>query len=269
MLIQRLHFMHTPSARFRRTLLTAILAVCALPATADTLRIATASNFAVPMKELARRFQEFSGDRVVVSRGSTGKHYTQIRNGAPFDSFFAADSARPRRLEEEGRIIPGSRFTYALGRLVLWSPQPAYVDPEGEILRRGQFRHLSLANPKLAPYGHAARQVLLKLGLWDLLTPRMVRGENVGQAYQFVASGSAELGFVARSQITRPGTPLPGSYWMVPETLYDPIEQQAVQLSERPAVRRFMEFVRSAVGSAVVESYGYRLRASVENDRDG
>jgi molybdate transport system substrate-binding protein len=261
--------MHIPSAGFLRTLLTAIWATCALPAAADTLRIATASNFAVPMKELASRFQEISGDRVLVSPGSTGKHYAQIRNGAPFDAFFAADTERPQRLEEEGWTIPGSRFTYALGRLVLWSPREAYVDPEGGILRSGQFRHLSLANPKLAPYGHAARQVLLKLGLWDALTPRMVRGENVGQTYQFVVSGSAELGFVARSQITRPETPISGSFWAVPEALYDPIEQQAVQLSERPSVRRFMEFVRSAAGSAVIESYGYRLPAPVENDGGG
>ena len=143
------------------------------------------------------------------------------------------------------------------------------MDPEGNILRSGRFRHLSLANPKLAPYGYAARQVLQKLGLWDALTPRMVRGENVRQTYQFVASGNAELGFVARSQITRPDTPLPGSYWIIPDELYDPIEQQAVQLSERPSVRRFMEFVRSAAGSAVIESYGYRLPPPVENDGDG
>lgn len=257
--------MYATSARFLGTFLAAIWAFCAVPVAADTLRIATASNFAAPMKELAHRFQEISGDRVVVSRGSTGKHYTQIRNGAPFDAFFAADSARPRRLEEEGRIIPGSRFTYAVGRLLLWSPRAAYVDSEGNILRSGEFRHLSLANPKLAPYGQAARQVLLKLGLWDALTPRMVRGENVGQTYQFVASGSAELGFVARSQVARPQTPLPGSYWMVPEALHDPIEQQAVQLSERPSVRRFMEFVRSAAGHAVIESYGYRPAPPVEN----
>lgn len=261
--------MRNCSARFLWMSFTVILAVCALPVSADTLRIATASNFAVPMKDLARLYQERFGDRVVLSRGSTGKHYTQIRNGAPFDAFFAADSERPRRLEEEGRIIPGSRFTYALGRLVLWSPQRDYVDPEGNVLHHGRFRHLSLANPKLAPYGHAARQVLLKLGLWDVLTPLMVRGENVGQAYQFVASGGAELGFVARSQITRPEAPLPGSYWMVPEALYDPIEQQVVQLSERPSVRRFMEFVRSAVGRTIIESYGYRLREPVENNRDG
>ena len=250
-------------------LLVLLWAVWALPVAADTLRVATAANFVPPMKELARRFHERSGHRVVVSPGSTGKHYAQIRNGAPFDAFFAADAERPRRLEEEGRIVPGSRFTYARGLLLLWSPREAYVDPKGEVLHDGEFRHLSLANPRLAPYGLAARQVLQRLDLWDRLVPRMVRGESAGQAYQFVASGSAELGFVARSQVTRPNTPLPGSFWAVPVALHDPIEQQAVQLSGRPAVRSFMELVRSAEGRALIESYGYLLPASPEGDADG
>jgi len=233
----------------------------ALPAAADTLRIATAANFVPAMKELARRFQERTGHRVALSPGSTGKHYAQIRNGAPFDAFFAADVERPRRLEEEGRIVPGSRFTYARGRLLLWSPQPGYVDPDGAILRGGSFRHLALANPRLAPYGLAARQVLQQLELWQSLSPLMVRGENAGQAYQFVASGSAELGFVARSQVTRPDTQLPGSFWSVPETLHDPIEQQAVQLTKSPAAAQFLELVRGAEGRALIQSYGYQLPA--------
>ena len=202
--------------------------------------------------------------------GSTGKLYAQIKNGAPFDVFFAADVKRPRLLEEDGLGLPGSRFTYAIGKLVLWSLKAAYVDDRGEVIEEGDFRHLALANPRLAPYGMAARQVLQRLDLWDRLAPRMVRGESAGQTYQFVASGSAELGFVARSQVTRPETPLPGSFWTVPEALHDPIDQQAVQLADRPAVKSFMELVRSAegrvggrIGQGVSDSVTPGVRSSI------
>jgi molybdate transport system substrate-binding protein len=164
---------------------------------------------------------------------------------------------RPRRLESEGVAVPGSRFTYAVGRLVLWSAKPGVVDPKGDVLRNGDFRKLAIANPTLAPYGAAARQLLLAMDLWDRLQGRLVVGQNIGQTHQFVASGNAELGLVALSQVEAPGRPLKGSHWIVPRRLYEPIQQQAVRLDESRAARRFMEFVRGPEAARIIESYGY------------
>ena len=226
-------------------------------ATADEIRVAVASNFADTLREIAGRFEQQSGHRVTLVSGSTGMHYAQIRNGAPFDAFFAADMKRPRLLEEEGATLADSRFTYAVGKLVLWSPNEDYVDPAGELLEQGDFRHLALANPKLAPYGRAAREVLEKRRQWQDLQDRMVRGENIGQTFQFVKSGNAELGFVAWSQIQRPGQPLAGSWWEIPQALYSPIEQQAVLLKDNPVARDFMAFVRGTEALKIIGAYGY------------
>ena len=226
-------------------------------AAADSLKIAVASNFSAAMKDLAARFEDSRGHQVTLIFGSTGKHYAQILNGAPYDAFFAADMERPRLLEDQALAIAGSRFCYARGKLVLWSPDPDRVDSEGRVLKQGTFRHLALANPRLAPYGRAAEQVLRARGLWDELQPRLVRGENIAQAFQFVGSGNAELGFVAFSQISsgdRAGT---GSYWDIPETLYSPIEQHAVLLDDSDAARDFMGFVQSAEARAVIRHHGY------------
>jgi molybdate transport system substrate-binding protein len=155
--------------------------------------------------------------------------------------------------------VPDSRFTYALGRLVLWSPEPGYVDPEGAVLEGGGFRHLAIANPRLAPYGKAAQEVLQARGLWERLGPRLVRGENIGQAYQFVSSGNAALGFVAWSQLPRPGQPPWGSLWKVPQALYTPIQQQALLLRDRPVARSFLAFVRSEPALKIIRDYGYDL----------
>lgn len=228
-------------------------------ADAAEIRVAVASNFTGAMRQIARQFEQRSGHRVILAFGSTGKHYTQIRNGAPFDAYFAADSRHPRLLEKEGVALPGSRFTYAVGKLVLWSPLAGYVDSRGRVLEQGTFRHLALANPRLAPYGKAAREVLEKLGLWQPLQARMVRGENIGQAFQFVASGNAELGLVALSQISHGGKPLSGSWWEIPAVLYSPIEQQAVLLKEDAAAREFIDFVRSDAARKIIASYGYAL----------
>jgi molybdate transport system substrate-binding protein len=190
--------------------------------------------------------------------GSTGKHYAQIRNGAPFDAFFAADRRRPELLEEEGVALPGTRFTYALGKIVLWSPERGVVDPEARVLERGEFRHLAIANPKLAPYGKAAEEVLQARGVWARLRGRLVRGENVGQAFQFVKSGNAELGFVAYSQLKRANQPIEGSLWNVPRALYTPIEQQAVLLKDSVAARGFLSFVRSDEALTIIGDYGYQ-----------
>lgn len=223
---------------------------------ADEIRVAVASNFAEAARRLATAFEAESGHRVTLVIGATGKLYAQIHHGAPFDAYLAADRRRPERLEREGLARPGSRFTYALGELVLWSPRPGYVDPEGRVLEAGEFRHLAIANPRLAPYGRAAREVLEALGLWQRLQGRMVRGENIGQAFQFVRSGNAELGFVARSQL---GGAEAGSRWPVPSDLHAPIVQQAVLLKEKPAARAFLAFLRGRRGRAIITDQGYRL----------
>ena len=226
--------------------------------TAEEIRAAVASNFAHAAEAIARRFEEISEHRVVLVFGSTGKHYAQILNGAPFDAFFAADERHPRLLESEGLTVPGSRFTYAKGRLVLWSLRAGYVDAEGRVLERGDFRHLAIANPRLAPYGGAAQEVLQARGLWERLQHRLVRGENLGQTHQFVRSGNAELGFVALSQLVSPEQDLEeGSHWAVPEALHTPILQQAVLLRDTEAARAFSAYVRTDEARSVLRSYGY------------
>ncbi|HEX6995743.1 MAG TPA: molybdate ABC transporter substrate-binding protein [Gammaproteobacteria bacterium] len=226
-------------------------------AAADELRIAVATNFAATMSALIERFEELTGHNVLASSGSTGGHYAQIRNGAPFDAFFAADDERPRLLEEQGLTVPGSRFRYAVGRLALWSPQPGYVDEDGRVLEAGNFRFLAIANPDVAPYGAAARDVLMARGLWETLQSRLVRGQDIGQAYQFVATGNAELGFVAWAQLARQEPEVQGSYWLVPDSLHEPIVQEAVLLEDVPAARAFATFVQSPEARDIIRSYGY------------
>ena len=228
-------------------------------ATAAEIQIAVASNFTAAIRDIAERFEQQSGHKVTLVFGSTGKHYAQIKNGAPLDAFFAADVTRPRLLEEQGVGIGGSRFTYAVGKLVLWSPQAEFVDPAGTVLEQGKFRHLALANPKLAPYGRAAKEVLKTRGQWQVLQDKMVRGENIGQTFQFVKSGNAELGFVAWSQIKRPDQPLAGSWWEIPQALYSPIEQQAVLLTDNSVARDFLTFVRSEEALEVILTHGYGI----------
>jgi molybdate transport system substrate-binding protein len=224
---------------------------------ADELRVATASNFRNAMVALVREFEQASGLPVEPVYGSTGKLYAQIINGAPFDALFAADTNRPERLEQDGLAVPGSRFTYARGRLVLWSPQAGYVDEQGRVLEQKNFRRLAIANPELAPYGAAARDVLEALGLWQQLGQRLVQGENIGQAFLFVRSGNAELGFVAWSQLVSGPQPVEGSFWLVPENLYTPVEQQAVALTDTDATRAFLSFVRSTEAAGIIRDHGY------------
>lgn len=236
--------------------------LCLLLAAASPLtwggqvKIAAASNFLAPLKELTALYESASGDRVVISAGSTGKLYAQIRNGAPFDLFLAADGERPRQLEAQGIAVKDSRFTYATGRLVLWSARPGFAGRGEAVLKTGEFEHLAMANPRLAPYGIAAKQAMQALELWEVLQPRLVYGENIGQAYQFVASGAAGLGFVALSQVR--GREQAGSYWQVPDTLYEPVEQQAVLLNDTPAARAFYEYLRSAPARRLIQRYGYK-----------
>ena len=229
-------------------------------ALAGEARIAVASNFAAAMPALAARFRQETGHALIVSTASTGKLYAQIIHGAPFDVFLAADDDHPRRLEQDGLGIPGSRFTYAVGRLALWSPREGYVDEAGQVLKQGVFRKLALANPRLAPYGMAAQDVLDRLGLWTGLQDRLVLGENIAQTYQFVASGNAELGFVALSQVQLPGREMTGSMWRIPQSLYDPIRQDAVLLKAgkgNPAASALLEYLKGAPARQMITAYGY------------
>jgi len=247
-------------AHFRKYCLAGlVLLFCLLPtfASAEPLRIAVASNFSTAIQALSSQYEQQSGQKIDLIFGSTGKLYAQIINGAPFDAFFAADMERPVRLEKEKRIQPESRFTYAFGELVLWSPDPALIDTELTVLSARSFHHLAIANPRLAPYGLAAQQVLEKLSLWTPLQSRVVRGENIGQTYQFVRSGNAELGFISLSQL-QPSDLAQGSYWQVPSELYAPIEQQAVQLSDKTEVTDFLTYVRKDTSKQLIQQFGYR-----------
>ncbi len=224
---------------------------------ADEVNVAVASNFTAAINTITTRFEAQTAHKVTLISGSTGKHYAQIKNGAPFDVFFAADVDRPRLLEGEGFAVSGSRFTYAVGKIVLWSPREGYVDAEGKVLQKQEFRYLAIANPQLAPYGKAAQEVLSAKSLWDALQGRIVQGENIEQTFQFVESGNAELGFMAYSQIRRPDHPLAGSYWEVPQSLYSPIEQQAVLLKDREAARAFLSFVKGEDARTIIQAFGY------------
>lgn len=226
---------------------------------AAQINVAVASNFSPVMAKIIKQFEQKTVHSVTLIAGSTGKIYAQIHNGAPFDAFFAADALRPQKLEDTNQILPGSRFTYAIGKIVLWSPNPSLVDTEGQVLASKQFRHLALANPKLAPYGLAAQQVLKSKHLWDKLQANIVRGENIGQTFHFVKSGNAELGFIALSQIKQHADNQNGSMWLVPSELYKPIEQQAVQLTTAPGVEAFLNFVKSAAAQQIILDYGYDL----------
>jgi len=243
----------------------ALLLLCAGPhgsALAEEVSVAVAANFAAPMQKLAAEFEQASGHRLKLAIGSTGKFYAQIRAGAPFQLLLAADDETPARLEKEGLAVAGSRFTYAIGRLVLWSPTAGFVDGRGEVLRSGGFAHLAIANPRLAPYGRAATETLGALGLSDALQGRVVMGESVGQAWQFVASGNAELGFVAYSQIHRDARLMDGSHWLVPERLHRPIRQDAAVLAsgkDSAAVAALVGFLKSDAAKATIRAAGYGI----------
>jgi len=232
---------------------------------AEELRVAVASNFYSTIKVIAEQFELKTADssdqqhKVILIPGSSGKHYAQIINGAPFDIFFSADTERARLLEQSERTESGTRFTYALGKLILWSPMDNYVDLKGEVLKSKDFRYLAIANPKLAPYGKAAEEVLKSLNIWTDLGGRIVRGENIAQTFQFVSSGNAKLGFVAHSQIKSSDLSISGSFWEVPQSIYRPIEQQAVLLRDSSLAREFLSFVKSDESLSIIYESGYGL----------
>lgn len=245
-----------------RSLLLAVLLSSLRPLLAGEVLVAVAANFAEPMKKLGQAFEQETGHQARLSFGSSGKFYAQIRQGAPFDLLLSADQAVPAALEREGYGVAGSRFTYAIGQLVLWSGKPHLVDGQGEILRKGNFGHLALANPRLAPYGLAARQALEALALWEPLAGKLVFAENIGQTHQFIDSGNAELGFVALSQLSHGGRLRAGSAWLVPATLYEPIRQDALLLRRgagKEAARALLEFLKSPATRTVLLEYGYRI----------
>jgi molybdate transport system substrate-binding protein len=231
-------------------------------ARAGEVTAAVAANFRLPLRSIAARFEERSGHTVTLSSGSTGALSAQIENGAPFDVFFAADDERPALLEKAGLGVAGTRFAYAQGVLVLWSAQPGVVDDQGRVLVDGQFKRLALANPKIAPYGAAALQTLSMLGLWEATEGKRVIGENLGPTYQFIASGNADLGFVALSQLRADPQSAGGSQWIVPEQLYNPIRQEAILLrhgKNNPAAVALLAYVRTPRVRALLRDLGYDL----------
>ncbi|MDR0565401.1 MAG: molybdate ABC transporter substrate-binding protein [Azoarcus sp.] len=230
---------------------------------AGEVAVAVAANFTAPMQTLATEFEKETGHKAVLSFGSTGQFYMQIKNGAPFEVFLAADSATPAKLEAEGDTVVGQRFTYAIGALALWSKKAGFVDGKGEVLKKGTYAHLSIADPEKAPYGAAAVETLKALGVFDTLQPKFVTGNNIAQAHQFVDTGNAELGFVALSQVYKDGKLTDGSAWIVPQNLYSPILQDAVLLAkgkDSPAAATLLQFLKGAKAKAVIESYGYKLK---------
>lgn len=247
------------------TTATATLMAAPTAAHADEVQVAVAANFAAPFQKIAADFAAATGHTAVPVVGATGKFYTQVKAGAPFEVLLAADDETPKKLIDEGLAVKGSAFTYAVGKLVLWSAQPGVVDAQGEVLKKGTFAHLAVANPKLAPYGAAAMETLKALGLSEALAPKIVQGENIAQTFQFIATGNAELGFVALSQVLqvqRPGKPTVGSHWLVPAKYHTPILQDAVLLHKgagKPAAQALLGYLRSDAAKAVIQSCGYGL----------
>lgn len=245
-----------------RTVLVIFFAFVTFKVQSETVRIAVASNFARPLETLTQAFERESGHQTRVSSAATGTLRIQIQNGGPFDVFLSADVAAPAKMIEAGLALPESRFTYAIGKLALWSMDPDLIDPQGFVLNAGRFRHLSIANPKTAPYGAAAVEVMTRLGLLQNLKSKWVQGENIAQAHQFVSSRNADLGFVALSQVVSPGVIPKGSLWIIPQSLYSPLRQDAILLSQgsrNPAALGFLDFLRSDVARKLIASMGYGL----------
>jgi molybdate transport system substrate-binding protein len=238
----------------------ALMGLIPWSAMAAQVSVAAASNFILPLQKLSAQFTQETGHQLVISSGATGKFFAQIVNGAPFEVFLSADQEHPRKLIQGKQAVAGAEFTYAIGKLVLWSPDAKSADLQADALRKGEFKHLSMANPKLAPYGQAAKEALEKMGLWEKHQSRIVLGESITQARQFVATGNAELGFVALSQVQQDGKKPDGSFWMVPQSMYSAIKQDAVLLEkgkENPAAKQFLEFLKSDSAKKIIEKYGY------------
>ncbi len=249
----------------RRSVFAALAAITLLAtplaARAETALAAVAANFAETAEALLPAFRAATGHDLKLTTGSTGKLYAQIGEGAPFDLLLSADAATPARLLEEGNAVEGTAFTYAVGRLTLWSADPDRVAGDGRAaLEDPALRFVAIANPDLAPYGVAAREALQRMGLWEALRPKIVMGQNIGQTHSMVATGAAEVGFVALSAVLSPRTENKGSRWDVPQDLFTPIRQDAVLLShgaDNPAARAFLDFLRTPGAAAIINSFGY------------
>lgn len=238
-----------------------LLVVCCALSSAD-VHVAVAANFTAPMREIAAGFEKSTGHHLTISYGTVGKFYAQIHQGAPFDVLVSADEETPARLAKEGLAVPSSCFTYAVGRLVLWSPKPGIVDDQGQVLRTSRFKRLAVANPKMAVYGSAAVQTMKRMGILQQVEPRMVFGENISQAYQFTCTGNAELGFVALSQVYKQGQPIPGSHWLVPASLHPPLRQDVIVLKRgghNPGATALLDYIKSSPAKAIIQNYGYQL----------
>ena len=248
-----------------RAFAAAVFALATLAGTAtaraEDVLVAVAANFAEAAQDLAAVYEKSSGNKVAITTGSTGKLYAQIKAGAPFHILLSADAKTPAKLEDEQAAIAGTRFTYAIGKLALWSTDAQRIGTDGAAaLQADSFQHLAIANPDLAPYGVAARETLQSLGLWDKLSPRIVMGENIGQTHSMVATGNAELGFVALSAVLNPKKPAEGSHWVVPQDKFKPIRQDAVLLNageDNQAAAGFLDFLKSPDAHALIEGYGY------------
>lgn len=246
--------------RFQPIYLIATLLLGAMNAQADTVQVAVAANFQQPMQQIAAQFEKDTGHKLLLSSGATGKFYAQIKNGAPFEVFLSADDETPARLLKEGNAVAGTAFTYAIGKLVLWSPDAGVVDAQGAVLKTGKFQHLAIANPKTAPYGVAAVEIMTQMGVMEILRPRLVQGESIAQAHQFVATGAAELGFVAYSQVMKDGKITKGSGWLVPASGYSPIQQDAVLLNKgknSTTARALLDYLKGKKAAAIIQSFGY------------
>lgn len=246
-----------------RTLMFVImLLLVAVPGLAADLHLAVAANFNAPMEQLKPLFEKASGHKLIISYGTVGKFYAQIKNGAPFELLISADDETPIRLEKDGLALPETRFTYAIGKLMLWSTKPGLVDAKGEVLKRTDFKRLAIASPKLAVYGAAGVEVMKKLGVYEQLQQKLVFGENISQTYQFIATANADLGFVALSQIYKNGSYAAGSHWQVPSNLYPQIRQDAVLLTkgrDNPAGKALLAFLKAQETRKIIRSYGYDI----------
>ena len=232
----------------------------AFSAHAGEVSVAVAANFTAPMQKIASLFEQDTGHKATLAFGSTGRFYAQIKNGAPFDLLLSADDETPAKLAREGLAVDASRFTYAIGKLALWSKQPGLVDAQGLVLKSGTFDKIAVADPKLAPYGAAAVEVMTQLGVLNTLRPKFVQGENIAQTHQFVATQNAQLGFVAMSQVMADGRLVEGSVWAVPATLYSPLRQDAVLLNKgqgNAAATALLQYLKGDKARAVIRGYGY------------
>jgi molybdate transport system substrate-binding protein len=252
------------SKKFMRLFTTVCVFSVATVSHAETTLVAVAANFTKPMTEIAAVFEKSTGHTAKLSFGSSGKFVAQIENGAPFEVFLSADDTNPLKLQQDGLAVAKSNFTYSIGKLVLWSASPNVVDEQGQVLTKGGFKHIALADPKLAPYGEAAIEVLKAKNLLEKLTPLFVQGENIAQTYQFISTGNAELGFVALSQVidAEKGKITTGSSWLIPENLYAPLRQDAVLLNKgetNPAAVALLKFLHSEPALTIIKKYGYGL----------